>query len=158
MTASRRSILLKEWQPKTVELSPVELQELQGCGAGLLIQPRAPGRVPGPTRPASSVRSTPRLCARLSSRSSKSIDSFICLARLTGLSYLREDAQLEEHPDITEGFVAMFASMVRSCLRRGLLMGIESREESLHVIRGRVRTGRPASSTIRPPPACRSAV
>jgi 5-methylcytosine-specific restriction enzyme subunit McrC len=34
----------------------------------------------------------------------------------------------------------MFANMVRSCLRRGLLMGYRVTDESLHVIRGRIRT------------------
>lgn len=134
-----RPLRLQEWETTTVELSAPELRDLQSCKAGLIIQPAgARGYTVQPTSIIGAI-STPTL--RIVIRPKFEIDQlFHLLGRIHRIDYRREAASITEYPELSDGFIALFANMVRARLRRGLLKGYISVDESSHVIRGRLRT------------------
>jgi 5-methylcytosine-specific restriction enzyme subunit McrC len=138
MATEHRLIRLREWKPTALELTPEELVDLQRCGADLVIQPR--GSTEYEVTPKSTVGSvtTPRF--RLVIEPKFEIDRlFHLLGRSHRINFLREATELDAHEDITEGFIAVYLNMVRRRLRRGLLKGYRTEEESLHTVRGRIR-------------------
>jgi 5-methylcytosine-specific restriction enzyme subunit McrC len=136
---SRRLISLREWAPPTtLDLDAEELAELQSAGADLVIRPASPGHYSvQATSTVGSVR-TPRL--HLLIRPKLGIERvFHLLAMARRIRFLRSAAELGEHDQLTDGFIAVYLNMVQQRLRRGLLKGYRVAEESLHGIRGRVR-------------------
>ena len=53
---------------------------------------------------------------------------------------LREATELGHRESLTEGFITLFLNTLQQRVRRGLLMGYRTEEESLTTVRGRVRT------------------
>jgi 5-methylcytosine-specific restriction enzyme subunit McrC len=139
MTTKPRPLTLQEWKTTKVDLSAAELRDLQSCDAGLLIQPVGATEYAIQATSIVGAISTPTL--HLVIRPKFDIDQlFHLLGRTHRINYLREAANIAEHPALSEGFIALFANMVRTRLRRGLLKSYVSIDESLHVIRGRLRT------------------
>jgi 5-methylcytosine-specific restriction enzyme subunit McrC len=139
MRTKPRTLTLREWETATVQLSPTELGDLQTADAGLVVQPISERNYKVQATSIVGALNTPTL--RLIIRPKIDIDQlFHLLGRTHRIDYRRESASIAEFPELSEGFVALFANMVRARLRRGLLKGYVSIDESLHVVRGRFRT------------------
>jgi 5-methylcytosine-specific restriction enzyme subunit McrC len=129
---------LREWTPKLVQLSAEEISELQSCGAELLIQPHRSGDYEVSATSVVGSVTTPHL--RLIIEPKFEIDRlFHMLGRARRNNLLREATELGAQPDLTEGFIRLYLNMLQRRLRRGLLKGYRSEEESLQTIRGRIR-------------------
>jgi 5-methylcytosine-specific restriction enzyme subunit McrC len=136
---TQRSLTLREWETATVRLSPPELHDLQTSGAGLVIQPISGREYAVQATSVIGAINTPTL--RTVIRPKFDIDQlFHVLGRSHRIDYRREAANIAEYPELSEGFIALFANMVQARLRRGLLKGYVSVDESLHLVRGRIRT------------------
>ena len=135
----QRLLTLREWSPTELTLHPDELGELQAVGADVTVQPRGPGRYV--VQPGSMVGTitTPRL--RLLIEPKFTVERIFWMLGYTHrIRFLRTAAQLGSEANLTEGFVSVFLAILRQRLRRGLLMGYLTVEESLHGMRGRLRT------------------
>jgi 5-methylcytosine-specific restriction enzyme subunit McrC len=136
----KRFLLLREWEPTEVELTPGELSELQELGAAKLVI--SPGResrryVVKPTSVVGSA-ATPRL--QLVIEPKVGIDRvFFLLGYARKVPHLRESVSLGSQSDLVEAFVIAFLTMLQQAMRRGLLMGYVEREEALPLVRGRIR-------------------
>jgi 5-methylcytosine-specific restriction enzyme subunit McrC len=136
--ANRRLLRIREWLATTVTLSADEVAELQSCGARLVIQPRGPGEYD--LTPTSIVGSVTTPSLRLIIEPKFEIDRlFRMLGRARRISLRREATELGARSDLTEGFVRLYLNMLQRLLRRGLLMGYRTENESLQTIRGRIR-------------------
>jgi 5-methylcytosine-specific restriction enzyme subunit McrC len=139
MTMRQRSVTLQEWETATIRLSPPELHDLQNCGAGLVIQPISGRDYAVQATSVIGAINTPTLCTVI--RPKFEIEQlFHFLGRSHRIDYRREAANIADYPELSDGFVALFANMVQTRLRRGLLKGYVAIEESLHLVRGRIRT------------------
>lgn len=135
----RRQLSLQEWLPAPLELATEELEDLRTAGADLLIQPL--GGRNYLVQPRSTVGSftTPRL--RVLIRPKFDVTRVLHLMlNGRGIRIALETTELGQREEFTEGFVALFLNLLRRRLRRGLLMGYVTLDESLTTIRGRIRT------------------
>lgn len=141
-TFSRQAkrIELEEWTPAEVDLTPDQLAELQGIKeARLTIEPFGqPGRYS--VKPESTVGAATGRSLDLVIRPKVPVDRvFYLLGYSRRVPPLRDVASLDAAEPLVEGFVAVFLNFLRHVLRRGLLMGYRSIDETLQGVRGRVR-------------------
>ena len=135
----QRLLKLTEWSPTEVALQPNELAELQATGTDLTVQPRGPGRYL--VQPGSVVGTVTTPHLRLLVEPKFTVERLFWMLGYTHrIRFLRTTAQLGREANFTEGFISVFLTILRQRLRRGLLMGYLTVEESLHGMRGRLRT------------------
>ena len=136
-----KRLTLAEYQKaERVPLTADQLQALQRAAPSIDITPTPTSGI-WDLRPASQVGVVrlPNLTVEI--RPKLSIDRVLFLASYAlGAFRLKPDvADLDQSTDLVEAMVQLFHTAVRQATGRGLLQGYQTREETLNVVRGRIR-------------------
>jgi 5-methylcytosine-specific restriction enzyme subunit McrC len=135
-----KSISLKEWTSRPVELTQAELVALKGMGAGLTIEPLAKvGQFAvGATSIVGAVSAPPDLQVFIEPKIPMD-RVFYLLGYSARVDFLTEDVELGKDANLVDGFVRLYLNVLRRALARGVLAGYRSVDESSQTLRGRIQ-------------------
>jgi len=137
-----RTLTLTEYETALgVALAPAEAEWLRGCGDGLDVKPAwgAPGRYDLTPRGLVGLVALPGLTVLLRPKIAVERVLFLLSYALDPVRWKRNLAAMAVHDGVLEAMAALYARALSQALARGVQQGYRQRDETLMVVRGRVR-------------------